>query len=74
MKVRATARGHFRWIRQVGEEFEIPDELHEPTWQEKVDVSVPDQSPDPVAEPASAPVEAADADPVFGGINKGKQK
>lgn len=66
MKVRAVMRGFYLWLRQVGEEFEIPDHLHAPLkpgtqdggWQEKVEDPVPELPP-PVAEPANAPVEPA---------------
>lgn len=60
MQVRATALGYYRWLRRVGEEFDIPESLHEPSWQEKVDASVP-ATPAPAAEPVREP-EPADID------------
>lgn len=59
MKVRAIARGVYHWIRQVGEEFDIPDHLHEPSWQEKVEDTAPEHTPAQVAETAPAPVDPA---------------
>lgn len=34
MHVKATNRGFYKWIRQIGEEFEIPSDLFAKEWME----------------------------------------
>lgn len=60
MLVRATGRGFYHWIRNRGDEFEIPDDLFEPTWQEKLVAEAP--AP-PAAEPEPEPLEPLEESP-----------
>ncbi len=49
MLVKATNIGFYKWKRQIGEEFEVPDHIaKDSTWMEKVEPVVS-------AEPAPAP-------------------
>lgn len=63
MLVRATGRGFYYWMRQTGDVFEIPEDLFEPLWQEKVsadaEVAAPVPAPDdePVQAEASPEIE-----------------
>jgi hypothetical protein len=43
MLVEATAVGNYRWIRRVGDIFEIPDALFSPIWMKPV---VPEIAPE----------------------------
>ena len=38
MLVKATQRGNYMWLRQLGEIFEVPDNLYSADWMEKVPV------------------------------------
>lgn len=48
VKVRATQPGHYKRLRQVGETFNIPENLFSKTWMEKVEEkSKPGPKPKP---------------------------